>query len=102
LSDQQLFTSYTIDKLQPELNKFDSAEAFIKEYNVDNNELDKFILYASQTIKEINSQELLTSKSAIKSMIKASAARFKWGDNAYYEAINTDDNTLAKAVEAVR
>ena len=102
LSDQQLFTAYTIDKLLPELNKFDSAEGFIKQYNVNNDELDKFILYASQTIKEINSQELLISKSAIKSMIKASAARFKWGDNAYYEAINTDDNTLAKAVEAVK
>ncbi|MDB5089206.1 MAG: hypothetical protein JWR09_3200 [Mucilaginibacter sp.] len=102
LSDQQLFTAYTIDKLQPQLNKFDSPEAFIKQYNVNNDELDKFIMYASQTIKEINSQELLISKSTIKSMLKASAARFKWGDNAYFEAVNSDDITLAKAVEAVK
>ncbi|MDB4923165.1 S41 family peptidase [Mucilaginibacter sp.] len=102
LSDQQQFTAYTIDKLQPQLNKFSTADAFIKQYTINDDDVDNFILYASQAVKDINSHELLISRPIIKTMLKAAAVRFKWGDNAYYEAINGDDNTLAKAVEAVR
>ncbi|MDP9080258.1 MAG: S41 family peptidase [Bacteroidota bacterium] len=102
LTDQQQFTAYTIDKLQPQLNKYNSATAFMKQYTVSDNEVDNFILYASQTVKEMDSHELLISKPTIKTMLKAVAARFKWGANAYYEAINSDDMTLAKAVEAVK
>jgi carboxyl-terminal processing protease len=101
LSDQQLFTAYAIDKLQPLLNTFNASDDFIKKYEVSEDDFHKFIMYASQTIKEMNSQELLTSKPAIKTMLKASAARFKWGDNAYFEAVNTGDETLLKAIKAV-
>jgi carboxyl-terminal processing protease len=102
LGEQQQFTAYTIDKLQPGLNKFNTANAFIKQYVISDDDVDRFILYASQTIKEMDSHELLISKPVIKTMLKATAARFKWGANAYYEAINSDDNTLTKAVEAVK
>jgi len=101
LQSQQLFTAYTIDKLQPVLAKYPSADAFIKQYKVSDNEFDRFILYSSQTIKEMDSHELQISKEAIKTGIKAFAARFKWGKNAYYKSLNSDDITLKKAVEAV-
>ncbi|MDO3642541.1 S41 family peptidase [Mucilaginibacter sp. L3T2-6] len=101
LSDQQLFTAYTIDTLQPVLNSFSSSDDFIKKYEVSDDDFRKFMLYASQTIKEVNPQEALDSKSAIKAMLKASAARFKWGDNAYFEAMNVGDETLLKAIQAV-
>ncbi len=61
---------------------------------------DNFILYSSQTIKEMDSHELLVSKQAIKAALKAYAARFKWGNDAYFEALNSEDATLKKAVEA--
>jgi len=102
LGDQQLFSAYVIDKLQPKLSQFASAEDFIKQYNMSDAELNNFILYVSKTIKEIDSRELAQSKSTIKTLVKANAARFKWGDNAYFEAINSDDITLVKAVEAVK
>lgn len=101
LSNRQLFTAYVIDCQQQALNKFVNADAFIKQYIVNDDEFDKFIIYASQTIKEMDSHELLISKPNIKTMLKAFAARFKWGENAYYEAINSNDVTLQKAVAAV-
>lgn len=102
LSAQQLFTAYVVDKLQPALNKYPSADAFMKQYNVSDNEFDDFILYASKTIKEMDSHDLLTSRQTIKNLLKALAARFKWGDNAYFEIINGDDITLKKAVAAIK
>lgn len=101
LSEQQLFTAYTIDQLGPVLNKFHTADAFVSQYNISDDEFNKFILYASKTIKEMDSKELLSSKATIKTILKASAARFKWGDNAYFEVMNSDDAALKKAVEAV-
>jgi carboxyl-terminal processing protease len=101
LSSQQLFTTYIIDKLQPALNKFASADIFEKQYTVSDDELDNFILYASKTIKEMDSHELLISRPTIKIYLKAFAARFKWGDNAFFEALNSNDVTLKKAVETV-
>jgi carboxyl-terminal processing protease len=102
LGNRQLFTAFVIDRLQPQLSKFKSSDAFIKQYAVSNEELDQFILYASATIKEMDSHELLVSKQEIKILIKAFAASFKWGENAYFEVINSDDLALKKAVEAVK
>jgi carboxyl-terminal processing protease len=101
LNNSQLFTAYIIDRLQSDLNKYTSAGDFIKTYTVTDDGFDDFILYASKTIKEMNSQELLVSKKTIKTLLKAFAARFKWGDNAYFEAVNQYDATLKKAVEAI-
>ncbi len=101
LNNQQLFTAYIIDRLQPTLSKFASADDFIKQYMVSNNEFDRFILYSSRTIKEMDSNELRISGQTIKTLLKAFAARFKWGDNAYFEALNSDDISLKKAVEAL-
>jgi len=101
LGDQQLFTAYTIDRLLPVLNKFASAEDFDKQFTVSDGEFDQFISYASKTIREMDSRELLLSKPAIKTTLKAIAARFKWGDNAYFEAINQDDITLKKAIDSL-
>ena len=101
LSNQQLFTAYVIDKLQPQLSKFPSGDAFVKGFAVNDDLFNNFIVYASKMIKEMDSHEVLISRSAIKDMLKAYAARFKWGDNAYFEAINSDDVTLKRAVAAI-
>jgi carboxyl-terminal processing protease len=101
LGNQQLFTAYVIDKMQPELNKFASADEFEKQYEVNDEEFTNFILYSSKTIKEMDSHELLISKPEIKILLKAFAAHFKWGDNAYFEALNSDDVTLKKAVASI-
>jgi carboxyl-terminal processing protease len=101
LGEQQLFTAYTIDKLQQQLGTYKSADEFIKRYNISDDELDSFILYASKTLKEIDSRELAQSKPTIKSLLKASAARFKWGNTAYFEASNRDDIALRKAVDFI-
>ena len=102
LSNRQLFTAYVIDRLEPLLNKFTSSGEFLSHYIVSDNAFNDFIQYASKTLKEMDSQEIASSKTEIKVIIKAAAARFKWGNNAYFEALNSNDATLKKAVEAVK
>jgi len=101
LGNAQLFTAYAIDKFQPVLTKFTSANDFLKQYEISDDDFNRFILYASKTIKEMDPHEVLTSKRAIKTLLKAHAARLKWGDNAYFEAMNINDVTLQKAIAAI-
>jgi carboxyl-terminal processing protease len=101
MEENELFTAYVIDRLQPVLNKYNSAEAFEGEYVVSDDELNRFIMYASRTLKEMESSDLLLSKDAIKSILKASAARFKWGDNAFFQVLNNNDAALKQAIAAI-
>jgi len=102
LTDDELFTAFVVEKLQPTLAKYDSADDFIKSYSVSRGLYGDFILYASQTIKEMDSNDIRTSEQPVKTLLKAYAARFKWGDEAYYQAINCDDEALKKAVAALK
>jgi carboxyl-terminal processing protease len=99
LSELQLFSAYVIDRMLPLLNKYSTGDDFIKHYSVSDDEFNNFIIYASQTLKEMDSRELRLSKDYIKSILKASAVRFKWGDNAFHEVLNGNDVAYKKALE---
>jgi carboxyl-terminal processing protease len=100
LSNKQLFTSYVIDKMQPLLAKYSAAE-FYKNYTVTDADLGNFILYASHSIKDINAAEVMMSRDNLKTILKAFAARFKWGDEEYYKNLNANDAVIKKAEEAI-
>jgi len=102
LSGQQLFTAYVIDRMQPLLSKYASEDVFLNQYKVSDDELGNFIVYASQTIKEMDSHDILISKPYLKTLLKSFAARFKWGDDAYYKSLNADDAVLKSGIAAVK
>lgn len=99
LNDLQLFTAYVIDRMQHQLAKYATGGDFVKGYTVSDDEFNDFILYSSKTLKQMDSHELLISKEFIKTILKANAARFKWGDNAFYEVMNVNDIAFKKALE---
>ena len=98
LAGNQLFTAYVIDRLQPVLSKYPTADNFIDHYTITEEGLHNFIAYASQTVKRIATAEVQTSRDMIKALIKANAARFRWGNNAYYRVLNSNDLTFKTAL----
>ncbi len=102
LQEQELFTAYAVDKLAPVLKKYSSSDDFMKHFTPGDDDFNRFIMYASGTLKEMDSRDLLLSKNSIKTLIKASAARLKWGDDAYFEVLNSNDAALNKAIAAVQ
>ncbi|MEO6850104.1 MAG: hypothetical protein ABI203_04710, partial [Mucilaginibacter sp.] len=89
------------DKMQADLNSFSRGEQFIKNFSVSNDQFDDFILYASGTLKEMDSKEIETSRENIKLLLKAFAAHYRWGDTAYFQVLNSNDITLKKAIAAI-
>ena len=101
IGNQQLFNAFVIDNMQGILNNYKTGDNFLNDYTVTDDQFNDFIVYASKTLKEMDSKEIKTSKPDIKLYLKAFAARFKWGDSAYYRALNCNDETLKKAIAAV-
>jgi carboxyl-terminal processing protease len=101
LNSHQLFMAYVLQKMQPVLAKYIRFDDFNKGYTVTDATLTDFIVYATKTLKQMDSDQIGRSKENIKLYIKALAARFKWGDDAYFKTINRDDETLRKAVGVV-
>jgi carboxyl-terminal processing protease len=99
LAGNQLFSAYVIDKLQPTLHKYATADAFISGYTVTDGLVREFMSYASQTLSTIDLEELQLSAKGIKTLLKANAARFRWGNNAYYRVVNNDDLTFRSALQ---
>ncbi|HVW13028.1 MAG TPA: S41 family peptidase [Mucilaginibacter sp.] len=102
LDNRQVFGAFVIDRMQPVLHSFPAEEDFIRDYQVSDGIYNDFIVYASQTLKEMDSKEVKESANNIKLLIKATAARYRWGDNAYFEVLNSNDPTLKKAVAAIK
>ncbi len=102
LMARQLFTAYVVDNMQGLLSNYSTADAFLKQYTVSDKDFIDLIKYASPTLQSNDPREVLVSAPYIKTLLKANAARFKWGDEAYVKAINANDVVLKKAVEAVR
>jgi carboxyl-terminal processing protease len=100
LSNNQLFSAYVIDCMQPILKKY-TADEFFKNYTITDADFGNFIAYSSRTIKNMDARELMASKENIKAVLKAYAARFRWGDEAYFRTINANDVAVKKAVEAL-
>jgi len=98
LKSRELFMAYVIQKMQPLLLQYPTYNSF-RNYQVNDTILSDFIVYATKTLKQLDSDEIRRSKSYIRLYIKAAAARFKWGDIAYYKTINQDDETLKAAIK---
>lgn len=101
LDDAQLFTAFVIDRLQSSVKKYKDEGDFINNYSVSDNIYGDFIMYASQSIKEIDPSDVIISKNVIKTLLKAYAARFKWGDAAFFQTVNKDDSGLKKAIASI-
>lgn len=101
LSRHFLFTAYVLDRMQPLLKTYDRETDFAHDYTVSDDELTRFIVYASGTLKEMDSHEISIAKNYIKLLLKAHAARFKWGNEVFYQIMNQNDAALKKAVEAL-
>ena len=101
LSKNDLFTAYTIDYLQPVLKLYTVDDDFVNGYNVSDAAMAQFIKYASLTVKDITKEEIAASKAHLKTLLKANAAHFKWGDAGYFKALNSTDIALKKAVESL-
>ena len=92
-----------IDKNRAELKKkYPSFDKYKKEFEVDENLLNQLVSSAEKSKIKVDSVQLAISKPLIKLQLKALIARDLWEMNEYYQIMDSDNESLQKAVEILQ
>lgn len=93
-----------VDKNRDELNKkYESLDAFIKNFNVDKKMMDDFFKDAMKENKELkmNEEQYKVSEDLIKLRLKAHIAQDLFGADAFYQIFNGKNEILQRAIEVL-
>jgi carboxyl-terminal processing protease len=101
-SAQNLYMDFLIDKLQGKIKQYKSFNAFRKDYHLVEKDYHDFITYASRKIADIKADDALQCKERVLLLLKAHAARYQFGKEAYFKVLNEHDHSFKKAIEAVQ
>ncbi|MCJ8211938.1 S41 family peptidase [Mucilaginibacter sp. RS28] len=102
LKAQRVFSAYTIDRLLPIINQYQSLDEFVQDYTVSDRQLHDFMVYATSFVKNMDTAQANRSANNIRLYLKAYAARFKWGDAAYFRSLYYRDQCIAEAVRVLK
>ena len=90
---------YYIDHID-EINKYNSPDEFIANYNNDESRWQELVNYAAKEkidLTKISAHD----KDFLQKRIKALLARYKWRTEGFYEVINNSDPAIKKALEII-
>ena len=90
---------YYISHLE-EINKFDRPDEFISKYNNEEARWQELVKHAANDSIDLT-EVSPADKDFLQKRIKAQLARYKWRTEGYYEAINTHDPVIKKALEVL-
>ena len=101
LNAKQQYTAFALQRLCGVLGKYASFKQFNAGFNLSDDDFTSFIVYATKALGEMDSAEIARGKATIKRLVKAHLARIKWGNDAFYQVMNTHDVTLQQALKTV-
>lgn len=96
------FAFHYTDKERNNFKKYADFNSFIKQFNVSDALISEFEIYVEKNGVKKNTAELNKSKDFIKNQIKALIARNLYGTAYYYQAIQSNDKVIFKAVELLK
>lgn len=95
--------AFAFDFMQTNRAKWSTAKDFVKEFEVSEELLKRFVAFAQ---KDFHVQKdplgLAVSKELIKHMLKAEIASQNWTEEGYYRVLNPFDKELMKAISCFR
>ena len=91
---------YYINHLE-EINKFDRPDEFITKYNNEEARWQELVKHAASDGIDLTKISP-ADKDFLQKRIKAQLARYKWRSEGYYEAINSHDPVIKKALEVLK
>ncbi len=80
------------------LNQYSDPHSFAHSFKVTDDLLSDFAEYAAARGVRKDSQALKVSRQPIASLIKATLASYKWGENGYYEVRTIEDKVVQRAL----
>ena len=95
------FRTFAFDYVKDKRNKWLSPKRFNEEFNVTNSLLNVFLNFSESNHKlEIQREEFQVSRSLIVQRMKAEIANQIWGEQGFYQVINTENADIKEAIKA--
>ncbi|WP_245704417.1 S41 family peptidase [Daejeonella rubra] len=82
--------------------KFNSAEEIIRSFVLSDQDIKKIIQIAAAKKIKANAGQLQTSRNEIETQLKALFARYHFGDEGYYKALNSGDQAISRSLEVFK
>jgi carboxyl-terminal processing protease len=95
--------AFAFDFMQTNRAKWSTAKDFVKEFEVSEELLTRFVAFAQKDFHVQKDQlGLAVSKELIKHMLKAEIASQNWTEEGYYRVLNPFDKELIKAISSFK
>ena len=78
-----------------------SSNAFIKEFEISDEQYNKFVSIASLEGIKANPTEIKISRPIINRELKALLARYYFGDEVFYKVLNSSDKVIARSLQVL-
>ena len=100
---KNIFYQYILNYIEKQGNGIGSKygndlNRFVNEFNFSDDELNKFISFASAKEVKFNEEQFKTDKEYIATRLKAQLARNYWKNDGWYSVMLTTDNQVEKAM----
>ena len=82
--------------------KFNSAEEIIRNFVLSDQDIKKIIQIASARKIKTDLTQLKTSRDEIETQLKALFARYHFGEEGYYKALNSGDQAISRSLEVFK
>lgn len=91
-----------VDTHRDKLKSYSTIEDFKERFLISNTLLNDFINYAEQQGFKYNDAQFKKSKKIIVNRLKASIARYYYGDIGFYEIMNNSDDAIKRAISELK
>jgi carboxyl-terminal processing protease len=82
--------------------KFASSEEIVKNFKLTDPDIKKIIQLATAKNIKVSEKQIELSRKEIETQIKALFARYYFGDEGYYKALNSGDQAIARSLEVLK
>ncbi len=101
LSAKGILNDLVFNHLVKSNPKYTSTDEIVKNFKLSDQDIKKMIQLAATKGVKTNEKQLEMSRKEIESQLKARFARYYFGDEGYYKAINSGDQAIVRSLEVL-
>lgn len=102
LSGKGVMNDLVFNHLVKNNPKFASSEEIVKNFKLTEPDIKKMLQMASAKNIKISEKQIELSRKEIETRIKALFAKYYFGDEGYYKALNSGDQAIARSLEVLK
>ncbi len=102
LSGKGIMNDLVFNHLVKTIPKYNTSEDIVKNFKLSDTDIKKIVQIASVKNFKTTEKQIELSRKEIESQVKALFARYYFGEEGYYKALNSSDQAIARSLEVLK